>query len=75
MFSAGIQQKLRKKGFELTCEEENIWVKEIGEQSVTISGEDDNIGAIWQNFEGDFDEVSGSHINEILSWSDGKLNE
>ena len=75
MFSADIQQKLRKNGFELTCDEENIWVKEVGDQSVTLSGEDDNIEAIWQTFDGEFEEISSEHIKEILSWADSKLNE
>ena len=75
MFSADIQQKLRKKGFELTCNEENIWVKEVGDQSVTISGDDNLIDAIWQTFEGEFEEISSPRINEIIIWSNRKLEE
>jgi len=75
MFSSVIQQKLRKKGFELTCNEENIWVKEVGDQSVTISGDDSLIDAIWQTFEGEFEEISSPHINEIITWSNRKLDE
>jgi len=74
MFSHEIQKKLRKEGYELACEEENIWTKEIGDQSVTISGDDDCIEAIWQTFEGEFEEFESESINEILNWSDGKLN-
>lgn len=73
MFSADIQKRLKKEGYELTCAEENIWVKEVGDQSVTISGKDSSIEAIWQTFEGEFEEVSSDRISEILAWSDGKL--
>jgi len=75
MFSNDIQQKLRKNGFEIESNEENIWIKEKGEQSITISGDDDNIEAICQTFDGEFDEISSPRLNEILAWSDGKLNE
>lgn len=74
MFSNEIQKKLSKEGYDLTCKEENIWVKEKGEQSVTISGEDDCIEAIWQTFDGEFEEFECESINEVLNWSDGKLN-
>lgn len=73
MFSSKIQSKLKSNGFDLTCEEENIWVKEIGDDSVTISGEDNDIEAIWQNFEGSFEEFSHSNIDEVIEWSKTQL--
>jgi hypothetical protein len=69
MFSADIQLKLRKNGFELTCAEENIWILEEGDQSVTISGEDLSIEAIWQTFDGEFEEFEVFDIDRVLEWS------
>lgn len=69
MFSAEVQLKLRKKGFELTCPEENIWILEQGEQSVTISGDDSDIEAIWQTFEGKFEEFESPSMDKVLEWS------
>lgn len=74
MFSEDIQKKLRKEGFDLESKEENIWIKEKGEQSITISGDDDCIEAIWQTFGGKFKEFERKSINEVLTWSEGKLN-
>lgn len=73
MFSLEIQKKLKKEGYDLICEEENIWVKEIGDQSITISGKENLIEAIWQTFEGEFEEISSNRISEVIDWSNGKL--
>jgi len=79
MFSKDIQKKLCIKGFELENEEENIWVKEKGDQSITISGNDDCIEAIYQTVDTHFDDVfadfSSNKINEILAWSDGVMEQ
>lgn len=74
MFSAEIQLKLKNNGFDLTCAEENIWILEDGENSVTISGEDHLIEAIWQTYEGEFEEITSGNINEVITWSKEMLN-
>ena len=69
MFSADNQLKLKKSNFELTCPEENIWIVEEGDQSITISGDDKLIEAIWQNYDGDFDDYSDPDMDNILQWA------
>lgn len=69
MFSKTNQTKLKKNGFEMISEDENIWIKEKEESSVTISGEDNNISAMWQNYTGDFEEVDELLIDSVLEWT------
>ena len=69
MFSNEVQVKLKKCNFDLICEDENIWVLENGDSSVTISGTDDSIEAIWQTFDGEFEEYNSSKIDNIIRWS------
>lgn len=73
MFSKDEIQQLRKEGFEIESKEENIWIKEKGEQSVTISGIGKDIDVIWQNFDGDFEEFSSSSFKSIFEWVNEKL--
>lgn len=68
-FSEENQQKLKKFGFELDCPEENIWILDRGNVSITVAGTDNNIEAIWQDFEGKFDDICSSNMNEVLNWS------
>jgi len=72
-FSKATKSKLEEKGFEITCEEENIWILDNGESSVTLSGSEKRFVAIWQDFEGSFNEYSSSSLNEILDWSESML--
>jgi hypothetical protein len=72
MFSKENQAKLRKNGFEVEDAEDNIWILEKGESSVTISGDDESVEAIWQTFEGEFDEITGS-MESILEWSENMI--
>jgi len=74
MFSGEIQKTLRKEGFDLESNEENIWIKEERDQSVTISGLGEDIDVIWQNFDGDFEEFSSQSLKAILEWANEKLN-
>lgn len=73
-FTKEIENRLKKEGFEITCQEENIWVLEKGESSITISGDDKRVEAIWQDFDGNFDDNSGN-IDDMIEWSKNMLGD
>jgi len=74
LFAKEIQQKLYEHNFELICPEENIWILDEGDCSVTVSGGGKFIEAIWQNFEGKYADLSNADIDTVLKWADEKMS-
>jgi len=73
IFNYETKKKLKEKGFEIICPEENIWILEKGEASVTVAGDDNLIEAIWQDFDSGFDDLSSPDIDVILEWAENML--
>jgi hypothetical protein len=72
-FINDIEEKVKKAGFELINEEENIWILEKKEESVTISGDDIRVECMWQNFDGSFEENESNDIDNIIRWINNKI--
>lgn len=69
MFSVELQSILNKNKFELMDQENNIWVKEVENKSITISGEDNSIEVIFEDFENNkLEEQNFNKINLIFEW-------
>lgn len=70
LFSTEIQKALKDNGFSLICEEENIWLLEKGEDSsVTVSGMDKSIEAIYEEFlSGKIKENCFDNLTDLFYW-------
>jgi len=77
LFSVEIQKVLKDSGFSLICEEENIWLLEKGENaSVTVSGMDKSIEAIYEDFlSGRIEENCFDNANNLSYWLNNFSNE
>lgn len=77
LFSTEIQKALKDNGFSLICEEENIWLLEKGENSsVTVSGTDKSIEAIYEEFQsGRIEESCFDNVNNLFYWLKNFINE
>lgn len=74
MFSVRTRLLLERNFFDLMDVDNNIWIKEVGNKSVTISGKDRSIEVIFEDLDGCFDEYSSEDMNEVMNRSENFLN-